>query len=89
MRGAGGDVQARVRLARNLPHIIQGSCNGCNVFLTRDEDSIVIPHGYWRDTRFPQCQDSCPRSFWSLDKAVNLLNAHHRKSYSFRAEAVT
>ena len=53
MRGAGGDVQARVRLPRNLPHTSsRAPCNGCNVFLTRDEDSIVIPRGYWRDTRF-------------------------------------
>ena len=49
MRGEGGDVQARVRLPRNLPHTSsRAPCNGCNVFLTHDED----PHGYWRDTRF-------------------------------------
>ncbi len=34
-------------------HITQAICNDCDVFLTRDEKTIIKPHREWLETRFP------------------------------------
>jgi hypothetical protein len=38
---------------RDAEHITQAICNGCDVFLTRDEGTIIKPHGQWLESRFP------------------------------------
>jgi predicted nucleic acid-binding protein len=38
---------------RDAEHITQAVCNNCDVFLTRDEDSIIRPYGDWLEQRFP------------------------------------
>ena len=38
---------------RDAEHITQAVCNGCGVFLTRDERTIINPHRAWLETRFP------------------------------------
>ncbi len=37
---------------RDAEHITQAVCNNCDVFLTRDEDSIITPHRDWLQQRF-------------------------------------
>jgi len=37
---------------RDAEHITQAVCNNCDVFLTRDEDSIITPHRDWLEQRF-------------------------------------
>jgi predicted nucleic acid-binding protein len=32
-------------------HITQAVCNDCGIFLTRDERTIIKPHGQWLETR--------------------------------------
>jgi hypothetical protein len=39
---------------RDADHITQAVCNNCDVFLTRDEKSIIIPHREWLENRFPK-----------------------------------
>jgi hypothetical protein len=36
---------------KDAQHITQVVCNDCDVFLTRDEKSIINPHGQWLETR--------------------------------------
>jgi hypothetical protein len=38
---------------RDAEHITQAICNHCDVFLTRDENSIIKPHRQWLKERFP------------------------------------
>jgi len=38
---------------RDAEHITQAVCNNCDVFLTRDEDSIITPHRHWLEQKFP------------------------------------
>jgi hypothetical protein len=41
-------------------HIVQAVCNDCDVFLTRDERTIIIPHRYWLEARFPRLKVRLP-----------------------------
>lgn len=38
---------------RDAQHITQAICNDCDVFLTRDEETIINPHRQWLEKRFP------------------------------------
>ena len=38
---------------RDAEHVTQAICNDCDVFLTRDEKSIIKPHRAWLEERFP------------------------------------
>src|SRR5262245_5126632 len=39
---------------RDAEHITQAVCNDCDVFLTRDERTIINPHRAWLERRFPK-----------------------------------
>ena len=41
------------RMRRDAQHITQAVCNGCDVFLTRDCETIIKPIGQWLEQRFP------------------------------------
>ena len=45
---------------RDAEHITQAVCNGCGVFLTRDERTIINPHRAWLETRFPTLKVRLP-----------------------------
>ncbi len=45
---------------RDAEHITQAVCNGCDVFLTRDERTIINPHRAWLETRFPTLKVRLP-----------------------------
>jgi hypothetical protein len=45
---------------RDAEHITQAVCNGCDVFLTRDEKSIIKPHRAWLEKRFPTLKVRLP-----------------------------
>jgi hypothetical protein len=45
---------------RDAEHIAQAVCNDCDVFLTRDRKSIIIPHREWLETRFPELKVRLP-----------------------------
>ena len=44
---------------RDAEHITQAVCNGCDVFLTRDE-KIITRHRAWLETRFPTLKVRLP-----------------------------
>jgi hypothetical protein len=41
-------------------HLTQAVCNHCDVFLTRDEDTIIKPHRRWLEARFPSLRVRTP-----------------------------
>jgi hypothetical protein len=41
-------------------HITQAVANACDVFLTRDENTIIRPHRPWLESRFPQLKIRLP-----------------------------
>jgi hypothetical protein len=45
---------------RDAEHITQALCNSCDVFLTRDEGTIIRPHREWLGTRFPNLKIRLP-----------------------------
>jgi hypothetical protein len=48
-------------------HITQAVCNDCAVFLTRDERSIIKPHGQWLEIRLR------PMKFWTPSMLLEAL----------------
>ncbi len=56
---------------RDAEHITQAVCNGCDVFLTRDERTIIKPYRPWLETRFPTLKVRLPSEF--LEKLSFLL----------------
>jgi len=57
---------------RDAEHITQAVCNNCDVFLTRDEKSIIIPHREWLENRFPKLKIMRPVALVAfLDSAAN------------------
>lgn len=63
-----GDVQdenLRNKLMKRLDqkdaeHLTQAICNGCDVFLTRDEKTIITPHRTWIEAEFPPIKVRLP-----------------------------
>jgi hypothetical protein len=51
--GMRAELMKRGLEQRDAEHITQAVCNTCDVFLTRDEDSIITPHRDWLEQRFP------------------------------------
>jgi predicted nucleic acid-binding protein len=45
---------------RDAQHITQAVCNGCDVFLTRDRQTIIDPHREWLEARFPNLKIRLP-----------------------------
>jgi hypothetical protein len=45
---------------RDAQHITQALCNDCDVFLTRDVDTIIRPHRKWLETQFPSLKIRLP-----------------------------
>ena len=56
---------------RDAEHITQAVCNGCDVFLTRDERTIIKPHRSWLETRFPTLKVRLPSEL--LEELASLL----------------
>jgi hypothetical protein len=55
---------------RDAEHITQAVCNKCNVFLTRDEKSIIKPHRAWLEQRFPNFKVWLPSELLGLFKSA-------------------
>src|SRR5262245_54019722 len=53
---------------KDAEHLTQAVCNDCEVFLTRDERTIINPHRQWLEKRFPNLKIRLPSE---------LLNALH------------
>ena len=65
---------------RDAEHITQAVCNNCDVFLTRDEKSIIIPHREWLENRFPKLKIMRPVALVAfLDSAANSASRHNAK----------
>jgi hypothetical protein len=45
---------------RDAEHITQAVCNNCDVFLTRDEKTIIKPHRDWLEEKFPSLKIRLP-----------------------------
>lgn len=56
---------------RDAEHITQAVCNDCDVFLTRDEHTIIKPHRQWLETRFPALRIRLPSEL--LEELASLL----------------
>jgi hypothetical protein len=54
------ELMANGLQAKDAEHIVQAHCNGCGVFLTRDEDTIINPHREWLERRFPNLRIRLP-----------------------------
>ncbi len=57
--------------SRDAEHITQAICNSCDVFLTRDERTIIKPHRPWLETRFPTLKVRLPSEL--LEELASLL----------------
>src|SRR5262249_31729049 len=53
---------------RDAEHIVQAVCNDCDVFLTRDEKTIINPHGQWLSQRFPKLKILLPSELLEIIK---------------------
>jgi hypothetical protein len=54
---------------RDAEHITQAICNDCDVFLTRDERTIIRRHGQWLERRFPKLRVLMPSQLLELISA--------------------
>jgi predicted nucleic acid-binding protein len=50
---------------RDAEHLTQASCNHCDVFLTRDEKTIIKPHRSWLERRFHHLKIRLPSELLS------------------------
>ena len=57
---------------RDAEHIVQAVCNECDVFLTRDVDTIIRPHREWLEERFPTFRIRLPSEL--LDELSSQLD---------------
>ena len=55
---------------RDAEHITQAVCNDCDVFLTRDEETIIKPHRPWLEKRFPNLKVLLPSELLELIQAA-------------------
>jgi hypothetical protein len=46
--------------AKDAEYLTQAVCNDCEVFLTRDEGTIIMPHRQWLEERFPNLKIRLP-----------------------------
>jgi len=52
--GIRAELIARGLEQRDAEHITQAVCNDCDVFQTRDKNTIINPHREWLHQRFPK-----------------------------------
>ena len=57
------ELMGRGMKRRDAEHITQAVCNECDVFLTRDERTIIKPHRSWLESRFPNLKVCLPSEF--------------------------
>jgi hypothetical protein len=71
----GKELRDRGLKQRDPEHITQAVCNDCDVFLTRDEASIIKPHRQWLEQRFPKLRVFLPSELFEFmaARAVILL----------------
>jgi hypothetical protein len=69
------ELIARGLEQRDAEHITQAVCNDCDVFLTRDESTIIKPHRAWLDQRFPKLKVWLPSE---LLRFIQNQDAVHR-----------
>jgi hypothetical protein len=55
---------------KDAEHITQAVCNKCDVFLTRDENTIINPHREWLHQRFPNLKIMLPSELLAAQKAL-------------------
>jgi hypothetical protein len=65
---------------RDAQHITQAICNLCDVFLTRDEDTIIKPQRQWIENRFPPLKVRTPSE---LISELGSLCADTKVEYPF------
>ena len=58
--GIRAELMERGFKQRDAEHITQAVCNNCDVFLTRDESSIITPYREWLEQRFPSLKIRLP-----------------------------
>jgi hypothetical protein len=60
------ELMSRGLKQRDAEHITQAVSNDCDVFLTRDEKSIIKPHREWLQNRFPKLKIMRPVELHSV-----------------------
>jgi hypothetical protein len=61
---------------KDAQHITQAVCNDCGVFLTRDVNSIIKPHGQWLEIRLH------PLKFWLPSTLLKALECGRSEQLS-------
>ncbi len=61
---------------KDAEHLTQAVCNDCEVFLTRDEATIINPHRQWLEQRFPNLKIRLPSELLLRCRAVSGRNVH-------------
>jgi hypothetical protein len=65
------ELIARGLEQKDAEHITQAVCNDCDVFLTRDEDTIINPHREWLHQRFPNLKVWLPSELLAFVRAIH------------------
>jgi hypothetical protein len=58
--GLCAELKKRGLTRRDADHITQAVCNHCDIFITRDERTIINPHGARIEAQFPSLQVCLP-----------------------------
>lgn len=56
---------------RDAEHITQAVCNDCDVFLTRDEKTIIKGQRQWLEQRFPKLKVRLPSKLLASNQAAD------------------
>jgi hypothetical protein len=67
--GIRAELIARGLEQRDAEHITQAVCNDCDVFQTRDKNTIINPHRDWLHQRFPKLKVWLPSELLAHVKA--------------------
>jgi hypothetical protein len=54
------ELMANGLQAKDAEHLTQAICNDCEIFLTRDENTIINPHRHWLEQRLPNLRIRLP-----------------------------
>jgi hypothetical protein len=65
---------------KDAEHLTQAVCNNCEVFLTRDEHTIIKPHRRWLEERFANFKIRLPSELLNELAALGLLREKHQRS---------
>jgi hypothetical protein len=69
------ELQRRGLDEKDAHHITHAVCNNCDVFLTRDEGTIIRPHRQWLEEKFPRLKIRLPSELVAERKTLCTASA--------------